>query len=158
MCCCGKPVINGQPGYKWQPNDAPSVYPLNPPTLTGSDQMIYDEPGRCGGLDSHSHHFRVVQRFGQVLLMVRHGGGQEQFPIADHKTVMKVLADLETHARYWLLHALYSAHSNGARMAEEKTTERWRQAAAEKRIKTRKVRGTNGVRVWIEDPAPAPAQ
>ena len=52
MCCCGKPIVNGEFGYKWQPNDAPGVRESDPPELCDGDELIYDEPGRCGGLDS----------------------------------------------------------------------------------------------------------
>jgi hypothetical protein len=43
------------------------------------------------------------------------------------------------------------------RAASEKTEAKWRQAAADKRIKTRKQPGRNAVKVWIE-PAPAKAE
>lgn len=49
MCCCGKPVVNGEMGYKWQPNDNPRICPVNPPALEENDQLLRDEPGRCGG-------------------------------------------------------------------------------------------------------------
>ena len=62
MCCCGKPVINGQPGFKWQPNDAPRIHPVNPPALDEYETLLYDEPGRCGGLDAHCHHYRVASQ------------------------------------------------------------------------------------------------
>lgn len=58
MCCCGCPVVNGEPGYKWNPKDTPTVRPVDPPLLNDDDQLLRDEPGRCGGLDSHSHHYR----------------------------------------------------------------------------------------------------
>jgi hypothetical protein len=61
MCCCGTPVVNGEPGYKWQFNDTPGVRPVNAPSLNDNDQLLRDEPGRCGGLDSHSHHYRLVK-------------------------------------------------------------------------------------------------
>ena len=60
MCSCGKPTINGELGYRWQPTDAPSIHPLNPPDLRPGETLVYDEPGRCGGMDSHSFHYRVV--------------------------------------------------------------------------------------------------
>jgi hypothetical protein len=151
MCCCGKPTINGQPGYRWQPNDTPSVRRVAPPALGEHDTLLYDEPGRCGGLDAHSHHFCVVRSLGRFALLVHHGGGNERIRLSVTPTFAATLEALDTHARYWTLHAIYHAHSDGEQDATDKTTQRWRKAAAEKRIKTRKVRGSDAVKVWIEN-------
>lgn len=150
MCCCGKPTINGQPGYKWQPNDPPSIRPVYPPELGEHDTQIYDEPGRCGGLDAHCHHYRVVKQFGSLFLLVQHGGGAERLRLHDTPSLIATLTALDTNSRYWLLHAIYYANSDGAKHAHEQTSRTWRQAAAEKRIKTRKQRGSASVKVWIE--------
>lgn len=150
MCCCGKPTINGERAYRWQPNDTPSVYPINPPTLQDEDKLLYDEPGRCGGLDSHSHHYRVVSNYGQLLVLVRHGGGDERFPLGLYKNQQEILANLDSDARYWLLNAFYRACSKAKRDATEKEAAKWRLAAAEKRIKTRKMPKRGTVKVWIE--------
>ena len=45
MCCCGKPVINGEMGYKWQPEHSPIVRQPAPPALQDGDALLYDEPG-----------------------------------------------------------------------------------------------------------------
>lgn len=148
MCCCGKPVVNGQLGYKWNnPNDNPSVYPVNPPSLEDSDQLLRDEPGRCGGLDSHSYHYRLVKSHGSLNLLVRHGGGDERLYLSS--PIESVLAQLGSTDCYWTMNAIYHAHSTGKRSGSEKTANDWRRAAAEKRIRTRKQRGSDGVRVWI---------
>jgi hypothetical protein len=147
MCCCDKPTINGQPVYKWQPNDLPSIYPVNPPELSEDDRLVYDEPGRCGKLDSHSHHFRVVMDIG-LHLLVRHGGGDERLKLSDG--LNDILKTLDTNSRYWLLQGIYHAYSAGKLEAKEQTTKRWQQAAVDKRIKTRKQRNSNYVKVWIE--------
>ena len=42
------------------------------------------------------------------------------------------------------------AHADAKREGREGEAARWRKAAAEKRIRTRKVRGENLVKVWIE--------
>lgn len=151
MCCCGKPTINGNDGYKWNKPDGPtSVYPVNPPTLEENDKLLADEPGRCGGSDSHHLHLRLVKNCG-LSLLAKHGGGEERLrlsgPIAD------VLLGLDSNARYWLLAAVYHAHSDGERQGREKTVHTWRKAAAEKRIKTRKLPSQGVVKVWIEDRA-----
>jgi hypothetical protein len=148
MCCCGKPTINGTDGYKWNQPDGPtSVYPVNPPALLDGDKLLADEPGRCGGSDSHSHHYRLVKNCGLVLL-VRHGGGDERMRLAG--PIADTLLNLDSTSRYWLLNAMYHAYSDGGHEARSATASTWRKAAAEKRIKTRKQRGTDRVKVWIE--------
>jgi hypothetical protein len=153
MCCCGKPTINGQPGYKWQPNDPPMIRPAYPPELGEHDTLIYDEPGRCGGLDAHCHHYRIVKEFGSLYLLVRHGGGEERFRLHDTPNLTATLASLDTNARYWLLHAIYYSHSDGERDAQAKTAEEFRRAFVDGRLKKRKVRGQNCYKVTIESEA-----
>jgi len=149
MCCCGKPVVNGEPGYKWNFDDNPSVRPVDPPSLNDNDQLLRDEPGRCGGLDSHCHHYRLVKSHASLLLLVRHGAGDERLHLSG--PLESVLAQLDSTDCYWALNAIYHAYSDGKRSGSENTANNWRRAAAEKRIKTRKVRGSQSVRVWIAD-------
>lgn len=153
MCCCGKPTINGEPGaYSWDGKHF-MTSPVNPPELSASDELIYDEPGRCGGLDCHSHHFRLVKRGYYIVVLARHGGGTESVDLgATGKLMLPSLASMDTNARYWLLHTLYSAARDEAESVREATNTTWRRAAAEGRIKTRKIRNRGAVRVWIEDP------
>jgi hypothetical protein len=153
MCCCGKPTINGEVGYRWNnPDGAPGVRPVNPPDLIDGDVLLYDEPGRCGGQDSHSYHYRVVQRHGTLYLLVRHGGGDERIRLSNGKVLLYGLELLDT-ARYWTLNAVFHAQSNAANEARVKESSKWRRAAAEKRIKTRKRRGFGDVKVWIDEEA-----
>ena len=147
MCCCGTPVVNGDSGYKWNSTDNPGVRPVNPPSLKDNDQLLRDLPGRCGGLDSHSYHYRLVKSYGSLVLLVRHGGGDERLHLSG--PLEGVLDHLDSTACYWTLNALYHAYSDGKRSGSETTDNNWRKAAVEKRIKTRKERGTNNVRVWI---------
>jgi len=55
---------------------------------------------------------------------------------------------MDSDTRFITLHALMRAHNQSTSVTVDKVTAHWRQAAAEKRIKTRKVKG--GVKVWIE--------
>jgi hypothetical protein len=145
MCCCGKPTINGTDGdYRTH---------LFPPTVAEGEELLYDEPGRCGnGLDSHSYHFRVAAERGRVFLLVRHGAGESRIEFGWKKTVLDSLAALDSNGRYWLLCAAYHAQADAARKAREEVNYDWRKAAAEGRIKTRKVRGQSAVKVSIETP------
>jgi hypothetical protein len=147
MCCCGTPVVNGESGYKWSSTDKPGVRPVDPPSLNDNDQLLRDEPGRCGGLDSHSHHYCLVKSYGSLVLLVRHGGGDERLHLSG--PLATVLDHLDSTDCYWALNAIYHAYSDGKRSGSETTANYWRKAAVEKRIKTRKERGSNNVRVWI---------
>lgn len=156
MCCCGRAVVNGTMGYRWQPKDAPGVYPASAPELGEGDALLVDEPGRCGGLDAHSYHFRLVrERWGALAILVRHGGGQERVLLSNGRVLEKCFDAMESHARFWLLSAIYHAQAHAATEAASATRRKWQEAAAEKRIKTRKRRGYNAVDVWIEARAPS---
>jgi hypothetical protein len=137
-------------GFKWQPEDHPSVRGISAPELREGDVLLYDEPGRCGGLDCHSHHYRIVMTHGTMFLLVRHGGGDERIRLSCAATLKGPLAAMDSTARYWLLSALYHAQEDAARNARDATAATWRLAAAEKRIKTRKQHGGKFVKVWIE--------
>lgn len=150
MCCCGTPTINGEAGYRWQPNDTPSVRPVNPPALAEGDTLLYDEPGRCGGIDSHSHHYRVVKGGSFLYLLVRHGGGDERIRMGcSHPHLAAQLVSLDSNARYWLCNLFHGLHRDGENTGRENEHVRWYMAAAQKRIRTRKDRGRDGVKVWI---------
>ncbi len=149
MCMCGKPTINGEPGYSWD-GKTHGTRPVAPPDLEEGDELLYDEPGRCGGLDSHCHHLRVVKaRYGGFKLRVRHGGGDEQISLGSTRMAIDALAALDSNGRYWLLLRLYHVQSDAASRAIERCDSSWRKAAAEKRIKTRRIR--TGVKVWVEE-------
>lgn len=153
MCMCGEPTINGEPGYSWDGNVTSTRQPC-PPPLNDDDTLIYDEPGRCGGIDAHSHHFCLVNgRYGPAIL-VRHGGGDERIGLGvTAKQFIPSLAAMDSNARYWWMHSLYSQDRDASDRARQIERGLWRQAAAEKRIKTRKVRmgaNYNNVKVWIE--------
>ena len=151
MCCCGKPTINGMPGaYSWD-GKTYGTHDPNPPTPAVGEAVIYDESGRCGGLDAHSHHFQLVKGpFGYAIL-VRHGGGDERIPLGSNgKLMVPSLASLDTNARYWLFHTIYSTHRAAEDAAATERDAVWRKAAAEKRIKTRKLPSRGAIKVWIE--------
>lgn len=151
MCCCGKPVKNGEMGYRWQPNDSPRVREVNPPDLQPEETLLIDEPGRCGGLDCHSHHYRVTVRWGTYYLAVRHGGGDERHRISNGKALTEaMILKLDSNQRYWILSAMYHMQSDAADRARTTENMRWKTAAADKRIKTRKLPARGLVKVWIE--------
>jgi len=74
--------------------------------------------------------------------------------LSGSKMVMPALAALDSNGRYWLLNALFHAASDAAHSATQQESMKWRKAANDKRIRTRKLRGTNQYKVWIEPVAP----
>ena len=114
MCMCGKPTINGEPGYSWD-GKARGKCPVRPPDIRDDDELIYDEPGRCGGLDSHCHHVRLVKRLGRLTLLVRNGGGDHEVRIPHSFELSGVLDGLDSNGRYWLLLSLYNVHQESTR-------------------------------------------
>lgn len=128
------------------------IYPVNPPSLPDGAALLFDEPGRCGGLDSHCHHYRVIgasRGLSHPCLLVRHGGGEEEIRLSNGAAVVRALAMLDSNGRYWVLNALYHAQNDARRAGQDAEAIRWRQAAAEHRIKVRKVRGQAAVRVEL---------
>jgi len=153
MCFCEKPTINGKTEYRWNNSAAPaSIYPLNPPDVENEDTILFDEPGRCGGIDSHSFHYRLIEsKHGEICLIVRHGGGDERTPrLSNSRAVVEALTMFDSNGRYWVMNALYHAQSDAARKAREIERIIWQKAAAEKRIKTRKNPSKGSVKVWID--------
>lgn len=152
MCTCDKPTINGEFGYKWNhPCAGASIYPVNPPKIENSDEIIFDEAGRCGGIDSHSYHYRLIKsHLDGISLLVRHGGGDEKISfLSNSKMLVNVLKSLDSNGRYWILNAIYRAQLSASSKARKEEEEIWRTALAEKRVKTRKIRNQEAIKIWI---------
>jgi len=149
MCCCKKPNVNGEKGaYSWDGKSF-GVRQPNPPDLLEHDELLYDEPGRCGGLDSHSFHFRIVKQFGTHYLLVRHGGGDERIRLGSRPGI-EVIAKLNSNDRYWILQQLYHVQQRQADEASQNTASKYRSAFVEGRLKKKKVRGQNAYKVTID--------
>lgn len=127
------------------------------PKVPEGDAILIEEPGRV--LDNicyRAYCFRVSKGgLGDYMLRVRHGGGDEAWKLDYCKRTVTVLQALDSDGRFILLHSLMRAHQETRRVTAERVEANWRQAAAEKRIKTRKVKG--GVKVWVE-PKVIPAE
>lgn len=148
MCMCKSPTVNGEPGYSWDGKTI-GVRQPDPPAIEPGDELLADDPGRCGGLDSHCHHFRLVKRYGVIMLLVRNGSGDHAYHLGSHRPGIKPLLEMDSSERYWLLQLFYHTMMGHTRERVEATNNEWRVAAAEKRIKTRKVRNSDAVKVWI---------
>lgn len=150
MCDCIKPTRNDEErGYTIEDKA---------PALAEGDVLIYDECGRCrpqvngaGSIDYHSHHFRLIKHDNMTWLLVRHGGGTERIALGyAHKRIPELLEPMDSDRRYLMLHAMYTIHYDAAQRAHENEAAKWQRAAAEKRIKTRKLPAQGCVKVWIE--------
>jgi len=151
MCCCGKPTIKGEPGYSWE-GETRFARQVDPPILEDGDKVVFDEPGRCGGIDAHCHHFTVVKDgYGpQHTLLVKHGAETERIDLAWYSsTVVEAFANMSSDVRFWVLFSIYSADATARRKTEERTRTNWASAFIAKRIKKSTRRGR--VSVWIEE-------
>lgn len=154
MCICSVPNINGQEGYSWDGKEIGVRKPA-PPELKDNDVLLFDEPGRCDKIDSHCHHYRIVKN-SRCFLLARNGSGDQRIRLSNGEVTFNALKQLDSNGRYWLLNAIFHAANDAKMQGMTETGQYWRQAAAEKRIKTRKLRNQDGVKVWIE-PALTPA-
>lgn len=147
MCMCDKPNINGQKTYKWMKSHSKSIYPLNPPETFIDDVILFDEPGRCGGTDSHAFHFIVIERMGSLLLLVKHGGGEDSIRIGstrgNHRRGIREALEnaTDSNARYWLMQTLYHTVQDERRLSTEAERSIWSKAAREDRLKIRSRQG-----------------
>lgn len=158
MCCCKEHHVNGTPGlYSWDGNRF-STRDAEPPDIGKDDDLLRDEPGRCiKGLDSHSHHLRLVkQRYGGHALLVRHGGGTERHPLGHgSERIAGVLATLDSDACYLFMLQMVGLLRDAADRARNETATRYAQAFVDKRLKTRRRQGR--ISVDILPPAPPAA-
>lgn len=135
------------------------------PTLGPDDRSVFSEHGRCiylkehrngGGTDYRSHWFRlVVGEHRTYYLLVKHGGGQERIQLQGAwmtAPVAKAMEGMTADERYLLLHLLYSTHSDARRAGRDSMSLEYRQAFVDGRLKKRKNRGADTVKVWIEPP------
>lgn len=151
MCCCDKPNVNGEPGaYSWDGKTF-MTRPPNQPTLAEGDVLIYDLPGRCGGMDSHCHGLRMVKDYGNYALLVRHGGGEQRHDLGRDKLMVSALESMDDNARYWFLIRFHHVTDKAVRDAVERANGYWEKAVLEKRVKVSKRRG-HAPRVRVVEP------
>lgn len=150
MCCCGKGIINGEEGYSWDGKTFGVRKPFFP-EMEEDDELVKDLPGRCGKIDSHSYDMRLVKSHGSLFLLIRHGGGQERLRL--HAYGLKdFILNMSDNDCYWFMLEIYHVQKDAASEAKQAEASKWRKAAAEKRIRTKKQRNSNFVNVWIEAP------
>lgn len=157
MCRCSRPNVNGQPGYSWAGEN--SIRPVDPPDLEAGDEVLHNEPGRCGGgVDSHSFHFIVVKNgLGRLLLRYRHGGGQGFINIGssggNHRRGIREALDAapNSNTRYWLLQTIFHMVTDERKAARDAEKSVWTKAILQKRYKIRKRNHIRSVEVLPEE-------
>ena len=88
-------------------------------------------------------------------LYVTHGAGEEKISlIYVRELVIKNILNMDSYTRFLTLFAFYDIAKSEFQKGFSKAEVTYQRAAAEGRLKTRKVRGENRVKVWVEDPAP----
>lgn len=131
------------------------------PPIPAGHTLIFDEPGRVfakgvtndwSGVDCSSHHFRVSEWHDTYTLHVRHGGGDESWPMkgAD-KLIIEGLRTMTSDQRFRLLWSIMDAHKDSRKAGCIDTANRYAKAFVDGKLKKRKVRNTNEYKVWIED-------
>lgn len=116
-----------------------------------NETVLFSEHGRIiGRTDFRSHWFVVVkEQFGRVHLLVKHGGGDERFELGYRENCIGGIEALTSDQRFLLFWTFLDIKHDAERNAQDKERLRWSEAAAEKRIKTRKMPGQSRVRVTI---------
>ena len=131
------------------------------PDIEEGDEILFSECGRVvqsgtyghgqTGIDYRSHYFTIVKNRGWAYLLVKHGAGQERIEI-DYSAnrVTQFFVNLDSTERYLLMHVFYNIHKEAARNAHLKTKQQFQSAFVSGKLKKRKIRGTDAVKVWIE--------
>ena len=127
--------------------------PWRAPELLDGDQLVYDECGRIlGNVCYRSHYYRLVKTGGwRYAIIVKHGAGTERINLGTRgNAIVDALALFGSDARYSFMSEFFNATRQAARNAGDTVSLEYRQAFADGRLKKRKARGKNSVRVWIE--------
>lgn len=120
------------------------------------NNILLEEKGRViGEVDYNSFTLKLVRDMGFHYLYVTHGAGEEKIPLIHvREQVIENILNMEPDTRFLTLFAFYDIAKSEFQKGFNKAEITYQRAAAEGRLKTRKVRGENRVRVWVEDPAP----
>lgn len=126
--------------------------PWRAPEVSKGDELIFSECGRIlDHIDYRSHYFRVVKaEIGGYRLLVKHGGGQEEFGIGHGKRIVTALLVLDSDTRYFTLHEIYRVHVEAGRSAAETTAQKYREAFVNGTLVKRKIRGRDGYKVFFK--------
>jgi hypothetical protein len=129
------------------------------PKVPDDERVIFSEPGRVLDLKSEGGNYDVCYRAFSYTVTVgkydhpytlrsRSGLGDRTQRIP--KEAAKLLAVLDSDARFFLCHALREAYDDGAKAEGARVDLQYRQAFVDGRLKKRKLRGQDRAKVWIE--------
>jgi len=115
----------------------------------GDDKVVIELPGRVVGNVCHrSHYFRVCE---SGTVFVRHGAGQESFSLGyDAHVLIGVLERAADDEQYLIIRRIYETRSADKRAAAAETEAKIFKAFSDGRLKKRKQRGSDKVKVWID--------
>jgi hypothetical protein len=136
--------------------------PWRAPDLAEGDTLLYSECGRIikahtyghgsNGVDYRSHYFRVVKNGSYCYLLVKHGAGRERIQIDySAQRAAQFFDHLDTNESYLLMHMLFSLYKQTRRDAEAATAATYKSAFISGKLKKRKARGQDSVKVWIDN-------
>lgn len=146
MCGCGKPTRNGEKGYSWDGKEKGVRQPWYPQLQEG-DELLYDEPGRCGRrIDSHCFDVRIVRNGRGLNALVQNGRGDFRFGLL--YVNQEDLDSLGSDGRYWLVVSMYHELERRERDTRQREHERFTRAYIQRRI--RKVRNHAAIRILAE--------
>lgn len=128
------------------------------PAIPAGEIVLFSEPGRVldnkaeGGHTDvcyQAFHYAVTKaEYGRYVLRSRSGLGDRALPL-DKQTV-EGLALLDSDHRFFMLYALRRAYDEGVKHGTRCATLEHQQAFVDGRLKKRKNRGQDSVKVWIE--------
>lgn len=134
------------------------------PTVPADEAVVFEEPGRVlkregerNGVCCRSHYFVVTKpSYGQPQLRVKHGGGEQALALGYDQHVLEGLERLTSDERFRFFWLLLDTHREGYTRGSGKVSAEYEAAFLEGRLRKRKKRGTNAVRVEIKPRPLAP--
>jgi hypothetical protein len=128
--------------------------PLRQPAEGELDTVLFSEHGRIiGKIDYRSHWYKLVKpKYGEMALLVKHGGGEERLPLGhcNGDAIARICGILSPDDRYLLLSSFLHIDHESRSKSRRETAAEYQKAFADGKLKKRKVRGADAVKVWIE--------
>ena len=96
----------------------------------------------------------VEEPYQTLILLVKHGGGQERIRLGYHsrywKQVSQSMQAMDSDKRYLMLYALYDLYKDTKRREQARASAEIKLAFVEGRLKKRKIKGQNAYKVTVE--------
>ena len=130
------------------------------PTVPDDETLLYLEPGRVlqqgrDRVDYGSFWYSLSLRLGRLLLRVKHGAGEECHDLGyENPQKLAAFAALDSDSRFMMFHTIRGLGEESAKMAASKMRHDYAKAFVDGRLRKRKQRGANEVKVWIDAAAP----